>query len=105
MICDLCYFENYVCNYEFWFYKLDTQDRAICLEMFLRKLPYDFQSEIRMEWEKAIASGASSRTLGGLIRTIQGWIVKQCRRNKLKGKFKDINRICCDPSDYKLPGR
>ena len=68
VICDMCYFESYACNYEAYYYKLSDAEQPFYLEMFLNKLPYTFQKELKEEWEKAKANGSSTNTLGGLIR-------------------------------------
>ncbi|XP_057962189.1 uncharacterized protein LOC131153759 [Malania oleifera] len=46
-IYDMCYFEEFLCEYQYWYYKPGPQDQAYAKEVFINKLPSSWPEVVK----------------------------------------------------------
>lgn len=102
-ICNMCYFENYVCEFQEYYYQLSGNNRDRMKEIFLEKLPEHVASQVKEEFKIKLGTEQVQDTLGGRISICRKWLQRKCI-DKAVSKETDIN-LCCQkvlglPHDY-----
>lgn len=101
-VCNICYWRQYVCEFEKWFYKLDKADQDQMATRFYQKLPPLWA----IEMEKKFASKPDyiCEGLAGRILLLEKEIEERCKTSafeKSLGPYQ--NTPCCDAQMIDLP--
>lgn len=104
IICDMCYFPEFACEYEKYYHQLDDTSKKHYIDVFLNKLPSVIHDKAAKNWKERPPE--ISESLAGLIRTVNSIVTKICITRALVNTTEhQKNRICCDSSSYEIPGR
>lgn len=91
-ICDMCYLENYICEFEKIYYALTPQYQKQAIGMFFNKLPIEIAFEVESSFQTAVNEGSLAYTLGGRKTAIRNWLKKQCTQETIR---KSNIKLCC----------
>lgn len=103
-ICDMCYFEEYACNFRKYFYKLPKEEQPLYIQIFLQKLPWPIGMFAIEKFAKDQRELGIANTLGGAEETVKTIQAEMCMQKRLKHTMKHKNSLCCKDSD-KIPGQ
>ncbi|AAP78923.1 putative capsid protein [Cestrum yellow leaf curling virus] len=95
IICDLCYFDNYTCEYRKYFYMLTPDERSTYIELFLQKLPAPFGRKMMEGFRKETAENKIANTLGGAIDIVRRTIDEECIQRSYRRTIGGAVKICC----------
>ena len=51
-ICNMCEIEKFICEYQKYYYQINNQTKEIYKEIFIDKLPYPLNAEIKKDLER-----------------------------------------------------
>ncbi|XP_057958520.1 uncharacterized protein LOC131151283 [Malania oleifera] len=78
-ICDMCYFEEFLCEYQYWYYKLGPQDQVYAKEVFINKLPGSWPEVVKQAVKQRLERDTKvSDTLGVRAETLRQMIRLYC---------------------------
>lgn len=66
-ICNMCYVENYICEFTKHYYELDSARKELVDPMFFAKLPMQLGMEVEKDFQNSVNEGTVQDTLGGKI--------------------------------------
>ncbi|KAL2543262.1 hypothetical protein Adt_04240 [Abeliophyllum distichum] len=118
-ICDMCYFENYYCEYSKYFYICPREDWTKLVEKFIRKLPAPFNHEVldllniaidkqrRSTYPKICTAPETS--LGLVISLTRDRLAEKYKENILvRDSTRTVGqnpRLCCDKYKNQIPSQ
>ncbi|KAG2669421.1 hypothetical protein I3760_14G033400 [Carya illinoinensis] len=104
-ICNMCYIENYTCDFEKYFYDLPIGTFDWYLKMYFHKLPGGIGYELEKEFQKR--SVVIPNTLGGRIKFLKDWIAKECSKSSMIKQAKNTKgtALCCKKGDLRTPSQ
>ncbi|KAL2497507.1 CCHC-type domain-containing protein [Abeliophyllum distichum] len=118
-ICDMCYFENYCCEYSKYFYIFPRDNWINLVEKFIRKLPAPFNHEVldllnivvnkqRKTFDPKIGTAPES-SLGLVISLTRDLLADKCKENILvRDSTREIGknpRLCCNKYKNQIPSQ
>lgn len=104
-LCNLCYFENFFCEYQQKFHLLTKEDQTLALEIFWDKFPFEIGKHLRTTFNvltNDVAEGGERipYTLGGAGRLVREWIRRQCNKKMMKRQA-NVS-LCCDMQNDRI---
>ncbi|KAL2527235.1 CCHC-type domain-containing protein [Abeliophyllum distichum] len=119
-ICDMCYFEEFVCEFSKYYYICSVEHWKALTEKFMRKLPYPYNDEVIHLFNIAIGWQENSKdnfktnlqiegSLGLAITTTRNLLADKCKEAQLIKTSKTVvaryTRICCSNYLDRIPGQ
>ncbi|XP_048229564.1 uncharacterized protein LOC125370031 [Ricinus communis] len=101
-LCDLCYFHEFVCQYEKYYYSLNSSDYDAYIELFINKIPYPVNVIIKEKYQAGIRENSTPKTLGGVIRIVDQYIAEQCLQQTMKKQTYSAVK-CCNKYENIVP--
>lgn len=102
-LCDICYWVEFTCEFERWFYVLPSEEWPTYMNMYIDKLPSYWSIEIRNKWNAREAHISSE--LGGIIRLLRECIEERCKQMAINKTIKYQTEACCNPDLIDIPGQ
>ena len=103
-LCDMCYFEEFVCEFKDRFYELTLSDQEYAKTMFFDKLPGAWGEVAKKALQQRLLSDTSaSDTLGTRIEAVRYVVRLYCMEKQLSRdlkRFPEMDKSCC--SKYEL---
>ncbi|KAI4313054.1 hypothetical protein MLD38_037831 [Melastoma candidum] len=106
-ICDMCWFDSYVCEFQKYYYNLDVVSQQFILETFFAKLPEPWPEVAQKAYELLLSEEKIVSGLGGKIQAVKYAMRKACTELQVKEAAKKLpylNKSCCSQIEY-VPGR
>nr|BAO53546.1 capsid protein [Cauliflower mosaic virus] len=92
-LCDICYLEEFTCDYEKNMYKTELADFPGYINQYLSKIPIIGEKALtRFRHE---ANGTSIYSLGFAAKIVKEELSKICDLSKKQKKLKKFNKKCC----------
>ncbi|KAL2504725.1 coat protein [Abeliophyllum distichum] len=118
-ICDMCYFENYCCEFSKYFYICHPTSWVALVEKFIRKLPKPFNYDVLELFDKAVKlqetsgdpriNAQTDASLGLAISITRDLLADKCKESYLVKSSKIAvaknPRLCCDRYMDRIPGQ
>ncbi|KAL2534205.1 CCHC-type domain-containing protein [Abeliophyllum distichum] len=118
-ICDMCYFENFCCEFSKYFYICHPSSWTAQVEKFIRKLPEPFNYDVLELFDKAVKlqensgdrriNNQSDASLGLAISITRDLLAHKCKESYLvKSSRRAVAknpRLCCDNYMDRIPGK
>ncbi|KAL2486490.1 Uncharacterized protein Adt_31246 [Abeliophyllum distichum] len=118
-ICDMCYFENYCCEYSKYFYICPRDDWKNLVEKFIKKLPAPFNHDVLNIFYEAIRKqiqvndpricAAPDTSLGLAINLTRDILAKKCKENiMVRDSTRAVGKnpkLCCDKYKDQIPSQ
>nr|BCW03860.1 capsid protein [Cauliflower mosaic virus] len=92
-LCDICYLEEFTCDYEKHMYKTEMRDFPGLIEQYLSKIP--IIGEKALTRFRNEANGATTYSLGFALKIVKEELSKICDFTKKQKKLKKFNKRCC----------
>ena len=99
-ICNMCYLDNYVCEFSKYYYKLDNTRKQQALDLFFNKLPKTVANEATKYYTENLSKGIYQNTLGGKISAIKHWLKIECQKKEAKREAKIS--LCCSKQNDRI---
>lgn len=103
VICDLCYYEEYICEFSNYFHKgrFNNNEKPMILDLLLHKLPYPTNLLVFKDYK---TEAKSIDTLGTRIKYVRNWINHRCTQaTNIRNLLQSDIQLCCTkdkPSKY-----
>ncbi|KAL2455489.1 Uncharacterized protein Adt_47254 [Abeliophyllum distichum] len=119
-ICDMCYFEEFTCEFSKYYYIAGIDHYKANTEKFMRKLPYPYSDEVITLFNNAISWQEDSKdnlkvnlqidgSLGLAITSARNLLAEKCKEAQLIKTSKVIvaknPRLCCNNYLDRIPGQ
>ncbi|KAL2497869.1 CCHC-type domain-containing protein [Abeliophyllum distichum] len=119
-ICDMCYFEEFTCEYSKYYYICPNEYWKSLTKKFMRKLPEPFNNEVMIIFNEAIEKQEASKenykvnlqidhSLGLAIIITRNLLAEKCKEGYLVRSSKVAvaknPRICCSQYLDRIPGQ
>ncbi|KAL2504914.1 CCHC-type domain-containing protein [Abeliophyllum distichum] len=119
-ICDMCYFEEFTCEYSKYYYICINDQWKSLTEKFMRKLPEPYNNEVMMIFNEAIEKQENSKenfkvnlqidhSFGLAITITRNLLAEKCKEAHLIKTSKVVvarnPRICCNQYLDRIPGQ
>ena len=95
-ICDICYLNEFICQYESYYYQLPHEDYEKYMDIFIQKLPQPFNETISKKFKENETEGLVANSLGGIIKSLRDYIRNLCIQKQELKKSKRPFNLCCD---------
>ena len=103
-ICNMCEIEKFICEYQKYYYQINNQTKEIYKEIFIDKLPYPLNAEIKRIWNEKPTETAN--TLGGIIQVVYNTLRENClKRETIRQLNRGSNALCCNIPELEIPGK
>ncbi|WCJ29624.1 Capsid protein [Euphorbia peplus] len=106
-ICDMCYFDNFACEFQRYYYNLDMASQNYMSEMFFAKLPEPWPEVAKTAFNLLLNEEKVVDGLGGRIEAVRYAMRKACTELQVRQDAKRLpylNKSCCSQIEY-VPGR
>ncbi|KAL2506789.1 CCHC-type domain-containing protein [Abeliophyllum distichum] len=119
-ICDMCYFEEFTCEFSKYYYIAGVEHYKTNTEKFMRKLPYPYSDEVINLFNNAISWQEGSKdnlkvnlqiegSLGLAITSARNLLAEKCKEAQLLKTSKVIvaknSRLCCNNYLDRIPSQ
>ncbi|KAL2505810.1 hypothetical protein Adt_21431 [Abeliophyllum distichum] len=119
-ICDMCYFEEFTCEFSKYYYIAGVEHYKTNTEKFMRKLPYPYSDEVIALFNNAISWQEDSKdnlkvnlqtegSLGLTITSARNLLAEKCKEAQLLKTSKVIvaknPRLCCNNYLDRIPSQ
>ncbi|XP_031273923.1 uncharacterized protein LOC116132410 [Pistacia vera] len=105
-LCDICLFENFVCEYRRYFYQLPGGTQEVMKNTFFAKLPPGWDKAANEAFKLLLEKNQVVDSLGGRIEAVRQLVRTRCVNAKLNKEAKrlEFNESCCQNFDG-VPGQ
>lgn len=96
-ICDICYFEQFVCEFRKYYYELTRLEQEQYTQIFIQKLPYPMNVKVADVFQERIEQHSIAHNLGGAILITKEILAQQCLESQLRKTLKHQTiQLCCE---------
>jgi len=101
-ICNMCYIDNFICEFQNYYYNIDnnTRNSRNLIELFYDKLPEKVSEQIKLYFASELTEGKVDNTLGGRITCLKIWLQEKCSQKTAKREAQVS--LCCSKLQDKV---
>jgi hypothetical protein len=102
-ICDMCFFEEYLCEFQHWYYQMGPQDQAYAKDVFIQKLPGQWPDLVKQQIKQRLLRDPEvTDTLGVRAEAVRQMIRLYCMQRHILQDVRTMpymNQACCPKTD------